>query len=71
MATFSVLTPFVHCRHEKVLPFAAFVQWSKAYRLWQAEGDQGDPHQSFTFVAASGFRVPVGTSVRLMVHRHP
>jgi len=71
MTTYSVLVPFVHCRPEKTLPFAAFVQWSPAYRLWQAQGDQGDPLQSFAFAAASGFRVPIGTGVRLMAHRHP
>jgi 5,10-methylenetetrahydromethanopterin reductase len=71
MTTYSVLAPFAHCRPEKTLPFAAFVQWSRALRLWLAQGDLGDPHQALAFAAASGFRVPVGTGVRLMPHRHP
>ncbi|OLF14625.1 LLM class flavin-dependent oxidoreductase [Actinophytocola xanthii] len=71
MTTYSVLVPFAHCRPERTLPFAAFVQWSRALRLWLAQGDGGDPHQTVAFAAASGFRVPVGTGVRLMPHRHP
>ncbi|PRW62040.1 LLM class flavin-dependent oxidoreductase [Actinopolyspora mortivallis] len=71
MRTLSVLIPFAPTRPEQVLPWAAFVQWSEAYRLWQGQGAVIEPHQTFTVAAASGFRIPVGTGVTLMPFEHP
>ncbi|MFI0480764.1 LLM class flavin-dependent oxidoreductase [Actinomadura sp. 9N215] len=71
VTAYSIMMPFAPTRAEQILPYAALTQWSGAHRLWQGQSDVGDPHQSFTFAAASGFRVPVGTSVLIMPHRHP
>jgi len=71
VATLSVLVPFVPHRPEQIIPFAAYVQWSPAHRLWQGQGTLVDPHQSFSFAAGAGFRVPAGTGVTLMPLRHP
>ncbi|MFD9511218.1 LLM class flavin-dependent oxidoreductase [Streptomyces mirabilis] len=71
MAKVSVLVPFVPHRAEHIVPYAAYVQWSPAHRLWQGQGTLIDPHQSLAFAAASGFRVPVGIGVALMPFRHP
>ncbi|MFF9409872.1 LLM class flavin-dependent oxidoreductase [Streptomyces anandii] len=71
MTKVSVLVPFVPHRAEHIVPYAAYVQWGPAHRLWQGQGTLIDPHQSFTFAAASGFRVPVGIGVTLMPFRHP
>ncbi|WP_333736243.1 LLM class flavin-dependent oxidoreductase [Streptomyces sp. IBSBF 2806] len=71
MGKVSVLVPFVPHRAEHIVPYAAYVQWSPAHRLWQGQGTLIDPHQSLAFAAASGFRVPVGIGVALMPFRHP
>ncbi|WUH97795.1 LLM class flavin-dependent oxidoreductase [Spirillospora sp. NBC_00431] len=71
MTTYSIMMPFTPTRAEQILPYAALTQFSEAHRLWQGQSEIGDPHQSFTFAAASGFRVPAGTGVLLMPHRHP
>ncbi|MFO7253142.1 MAG: LLM class flavin-dependent oxidoreductase [Actinomycetes bacterium] len=71
MTTFSVLVPFMPQRPEQVLPLAALVRHSAAYRLWQGQSLIVEPHQAFTYAAASGFRVPCGTGVTLMPFRHP
>ncbi|MGK4582154.1 LLM class flavin-dependent oxidoreductase [Kitasatospora sp. HPMI-4] len=71
MSTYSVLVPFAPPRPEQILPFAALTQWSGAHRLWQGQALASDPHQTFAYAAASGFRVPVGTGVTLMPFRHP
>ncbi|TQM74367.1 LLM class flavin-dependent oxidoreductase [Thermopolyspora flexuosa] len=71
MPTFSVLVPFMPARPEQVLPLAALVRHSAAHRLWQGQSLLVEPHQAFTHVAASGFRVPCGTGVTLMPFRHP
>ncbi|MFJ7064786.1 LLM class flavin-dependent oxidoreductase [Streptomyces sp. NPDC101115] len=71
MTDVSFLVPFVPTRPEQLLPFAALAQWSSAGRLWQGQGTVSDTHQAFVHAAASGFRVPVGTSVSLMPFCHP
>ncbi|WP_327681793.1 LLM class flavin-dependent oxidoreductase [Streptomyces sp. NBC_00467] len=71
MSTISVLMPFMPTRSEQALPLAALVQHSAAYRLWQGQALIVEPHQTFSHLAASGFRVPVGTGVTLMPFRHP
>lgn len=71
MSTYSILMPFAPSRPEQVLPFAALAQWSRADRLWQGQGTAGDTHLAFSYAAASGFRVPVGTAVNLMPFCHP
>src|SRR5690606_39000936 len=71
MTTFSVLVPFMPQRPEQVLPLAALVRHSAAYRLRQGQSLIVEPHQAFTYAAASGFRVPCGTGVTLMPFRHP
>ncbi|MEV4332256.1 LLM class flavin-dependent oxidoreductase [Streptomyces sp. NPDC049597] len=71
MTDHSFLVPFVPTRPEQLLPFAALSQWSKAVRLWQGQGTASDTHQAFSYAAATGFRVPVGTSVSLMPFCHP
>ncbi|MFF8829722.1 LLM class flavin-dependent oxidoreductase [Streptomyces sp. NPDC015131] len=71
MSTLSVLMPFMPSRSEQALPLAALVQHSVAYRLWQGQALVVEPHQTFSHLAASGFRVPVGTGVTLMPFRHP
>jgi 5,10-methylenetetrahydromethanopterin reductase len=71
VTTYSVMVPFVQARPERLLPFAAFVQWSKTYRLWQGQSSLNDNGQGFAFAAASGFRTPVGIGVTLMPFQHP
>ncbi|MEU8705042.1 LLM class flavin-dependent oxidoreductase [Streptomyces sp. NPDC048565] len=71
MPVLSVLVPFVPHRPEHIVPYAAYLQWSPAHRLWQGQGTLIDPFQSFSYAAAAGFRVPVGTGVTLMPLRHP
>ncbi|MFJ9417492.1 LLM class flavin-dependent oxidoreductase [Streptomyces sp. NPDC101227] len=63
--------PFAPSEPEEILPFAGLVHRSGAHRLWQGQAPANDPHQTFTFAAASGFRVPVGIGVALMPFRHP
>jgi 5,10-methylenetetrahydromethanopterin reductase len=71
MAAFSVMLPFVPTRPEQAVPFASLVQWSTARRLWQGQSVLVEPHQMFAFLAAAGFRIPVGVGVTLMPFRHP
>ncbi|WP_370220245.1 LLM class flavin-dependent oxidoreductase [Kitasatospora sp. GAS1066B] len=71
VAVLSVLVPFVPHRPEHIVPYAAYVQWSPAHRLWQGQATLVEPFQSFAFAAGAGFRVPVGTGVTLMPLRHP
>lgn len=70
MANFSVLMPFTPSRPEQAVPYAAFVQ-HRAHRLWQGQSLLIDPHQTFSYLAGIGFRIPVGTGVTLMPFRHP
>ncbi|MBM7494856.1 alkanesulfonate monooxygenase SsuD/methylene tetrahydromethanopterin reductase-like flavin-dependent oxidoreductase (luciferase family) [Micromonospora luteifusca] len=70
MTAYSIMMPFAPQRPEQLLPFAALTQWS-ASCLWQGQGNVGDTHVSFAHAAASGFRVPMGTSVNLMPFLHP
>lgn len=71
MTDFSFLAPFVPVRPEQLLPYGALGQWSNAHRFWQGQSTGGDPMQTFTHVAASGFRMPVGIAVSLMPLCHP
>jgi 5,10-methylenetetrahydromethanopterin reductase len=71
MTTYSVLAPLAPSRPERMLPFAAFVQWSGTHRLWQGQSTVCENGQAFAFAAASGFRTPVGTGVHLMPFHHP
>nr|WP_201748925.1 LLM class flavin-dependent oxidoreductase [Micromonospora acroterricola] len=71
MTDYSIMMPFAPRRPEQLLPFAALTQWSEATCLWQGQGNVGDTHVSFSYAAASGFRVPMGTSVNLMPFLHP
>ncbi|MGN9791680.1 LLM class flavin-dependent oxidoreductase [Streptomyces sp. OZ13] len=68
---YSVLMPFTPSRPEQALPYAALTQWTGAHRLWQGQSSVGEPHQTFAYMAASGFRVPAGTGVTVMPLRHP
>jgi alkanesulfonate monooxygenase SsuD/methylene tetrahydromethanopterin reductase-like flavin-dependent oxidoreductase (luciferase family) len=68
---YSVLLPFVPSRPEHAVPFAAFVQHRGAYRLWQGQSYSVDSYQVFAYLAAAGFRIPVGTGISLMPLRHP
>lgn len=68
---YSVVLPFAPLRPEQAVPYAAFVHWSRAHRLWQGQSVQIEPHQAFAFAAACGYRIPVGTSVTIMGLRHP
>ncbi|MGW1794118.1 LLM class flavin-dependent oxidoreductase [Streptomyces tubercidicus] len=67
----SVLIPFIPRRPEQALPYAGLVTWTKAVRLWQGQALVMEPHQTFTALAGSGFRTPVGLGVTLMPLRHP
>lgn len=71
MTDYSIMMPFAPRRPEQLLPFAALTQWSQASCLWQGQGTVADTHTSFSYAAASGFRVPMGTSVNLMPFLHP
>ncbi|HEX5540791.1 MAG TPA: LLM class flavin-dependent oxidoreductase [Micromonospora sp.] len=71
MSTYSILMPFAPARPEQALAIGAFAQWSSAYRLWQGQATTHEPYQTFNYLAASGFRVPVGFGVTLMPFRHP
>lgn len=71
MAVISVLVPFVPHRPEHIVPYAAYLQWSPAHRLWQGQSTLVEAGQAFAFAAGAGFRVPVGTGVTLMPLRHP
>ncbi|WP_211339567.1 LLM class flavin-dependent oxidoreductase [Nocardia mexicana] len=68
---YSILMPFATPRAEQILPYAALTQWSRAHRLWQGQALTADPYQAFSFMAAGGFRMPVGVGVTLMPFRHP
>jgi hypothetical protein len=69
----SLVVPFGPLRPEQVLPCAGLldgdahsassVRSGPAQRLWQ--GQSVEPHQSFAFVAGSGYRIPAGTCVTL------
>ena len=71
VASYSVMMPLVPLRPEQAVPFASLVQWSAAHRLWQGQSVLVDAHQMFAFLAAAGFRIPVGTGVSVMPFRHP
>jgi 5,10-methylenetetrahydromethanopterin reductase len=71
VSTYSILMPFAPARPEQALAIGALAQWSSAYRLWQGQATTHEPYQTFTYLAASGFRVPVGLGVTLMPFRHP
>ncbi|MEU4160320.1 LLM class flavin-dependent oxidoreductase [Actinoplanes sp. NPDC026670] len=71
MTDYSIMMPFAPRRPEQLVPYAALTQWTSASRLWQGQGNVGDTHIAFAHAAASGFRVPMGTSVNLMPFLHP
>jgi alkanesulfonate monooxygenase SsuD/methylene tetrahydromethanopterin reductase-like flavin-dependent oxidoreductase (luciferase family) len=71
MTSYSVLVPFLPRRPEQVLPYAAFVDWTGADRLWQGQAVLVEPFQGFTSAAGAGFRVPTGIGVTLMPLQHP
>lgn len=71
MTSYSVMMPLVPLRPEQGVPFASLVQWSAARRLWQGQSVLVDAHHMFAFLAAAGFRIPVGTGVSVMPFRHP
>ncbi|MEU6210102.1 LLM class flavin-dependent oxidoreductase [Streptomyces sp. NPDC047023] len=71
MTKYSIMMPFMPTRHEQALPLAALVASGAADRLWQGQALMAEPYQTFTYAAASGFRIPVGTAVTLMPFRHP
>lgn len=71
MTKHSVLLPFTPSRPEHSLPFAAFVQHRDPHRLWQGQSFSIEPHQTFAYIAAAGFRIPVGTGVALMPLQNP
>src|SRR5687767_8116490 len=58
-------------RPGRALAFAALVRDGLADRLWQGQSLHIEPHQMFAYLAAAGFRVPVGLGVTLMPLRHP
>ncbi|AIA02559.1 LLM class flavin-dependent oxidoreductase [Streptomyces noursei] len=67
----SILYPVMPTDPRTVLPFADLVRAGRAARLWQGQSLSMDPHQVFAYLAGSGYRIPVGTSVALMPLRHP
>lgn len=62
VAVLSVLVPFVPHRPEHIVPYAAYVQWSPAHRLWQGQATLVEPFQSFASppAPASGCRSAPG-----------
>ncbi|MEU4682891.1 LLM class flavin-dependent oxidoreductase [Streptomyces xinghaiensis] len=52
-------------------PYAELVRRTGARRLWTGQSLKAETHQSLAYLAGSGLRVPVGTSVTLMPLRHP
>ncbi|MEV7802428.1 LLM class flavin-dependent oxidoreductase [Microbispora sp. NPDC088329] len=71
MGKLSVFVPHATPWSGQALPFAAFTRQSGAHRLWQGQSMTCDPHQTFTYVAGRGYRLPVGIGVSLMPFRHP
>ncbi|MFI6095676.1 LLM class flavin-dependent oxidoreductase [Lentzea sp. NPDC051213] len=69
--TYSVHMPFMPIRCEQVLPVGQLVSRAEDCRLWLGQSLTLEPHQLFAYLAGSGLRVPVGTSVTLMPLRHP
>ncbi|WP_394621492.1 LLM class flavin-dependent oxidoreductase [Lentzea sp. JNUCC 0626] len=69
--TFSVHVPFMPVRCEQMLPVGELVSRTADCRLWLGQSLAVEPHQLFAYLAGSGVRVPVGTSVTLMPLRHP
>jgi alkanesulfonate monooxygenase SsuD/methylene tetrahydromethanopterin reductase-like flavin-dependent oxidoreductase (luciferase family) len=67
----SVQMPLAPARPDLALPFAALVRDGLADRLWQGQSLRIEPHQMFAYLAAAGFRIPVGIGVSLMPLRHP
>ncbi|MFJ4684975.1 LLM class flavin-dependent oxidoreductase [Streptomyces sp. NPDC088789] len=56
---------------QDLVPFARLVDDGHAQRLWQGQSLSLETHQLFAYLAGTGLRVPVGTSVVLMPMRHP
>ena len=71
MTDYSFLAPFVPVRPEQLLPYGALAQCTSTHRFWQGQSTGSDPLQTFTHVAAAGFRTPVGLAVSLMPMCHP
>lgn len=67
----SVMTPRGPLRPDDTVPYAALVRRGEADRLWQGQALQVQSQHAFAFVAACGYRVPVGTGVAVMGFRHP
>lgn len=67
----SVLFPLQPERPHDVQAFANLVETTGARRLWLGQSLRVDTHQSFAYLAGSGPRVSIGTSVSLMPLRHP
>jgi alkanesulfonate monooxygenase SsuD/methylene tetrahydromethanopterin reductase-like flavin-dependent oxidoreductase (luciferase family) len=67
----SVQMPVPPTRPAQALPFAALVRDGLAERLWQGQSLRIEPHQMFAYLAAAGYRIPVGIGVSLMPLRHP
>ncbi|MFF3404298.1 LLM class flavin-dependent oxidoreductase [Streptomyces sp. NPDC002659] len=71
MTAFSILMPIAPPGPEQVLPYAALTQRSEAHRLWQGQAALNQPHQSFVYAAAAGYRVPAGLAVSVLPLMHP
>jgi alkanesulfonate monooxygenase SsuD/methylene tetrahydromethanopterin reductase-like flavin-dependent oxidoreductase (luciferase family) len=67
----SVLMPVAPARADQALPFAALAGDGLAARLWQGHSLRVEAHQMFAYLAAAGYRIPVGLGVSLMPLRHP
>ncbi|MDN3297457.1 LLM class flavin-dependent oxidoreductase [Streptomyces ficellus] len=65
------MAPYAPPRPDLILPYASLVQRTGAHRLWQGQALSCDPHQTFSYAAARGYRIPVGLGVALMPFRHP
>lgn len=68
---YSVLLPFSTVKPRQLLPWASVVERTGLERLWEAQTVTVEPHQSFSYLAGSGTRIPLGMGVALMPFRHP
>lgn len=67
----SIIFPAMTNDPQDLVPFARLVDEGRAQRLWQGQSLTLETHQLFAYLAGTGLRVPVGTSVVLMPMRHP
>ncbi|WP_328915605.1 MULTISPECIES: LLM class flavin-dependent oxidoreductase [unclassified Streptomyces] len=67
----SVLFPQQPHDADELRPFADLVQDGPAARLWMGQSLAVETHATFSYLAGTGYRIPVGICVALAALRHP